>query len=200
MLLNYFLDVLKNAPTYFSEHTNAAIFVGVLALLQFLLVVVMGWKTSAEVRFILHFLSIVRFLTMVFSGIVLVSFDQIAVSSDYTSTRFYIELLIASIVVIVLIGTAIMKSNPDDETMDNAGSQLLEGIFISIVLLVFIFTALETKLPDFGFDLFDKTLGTWIMNGFMSLTSGFVLSAFEIIIGLICASVIKSGSKNPNSY
>ena len=137
---------------------------------------------------------------MVFSGIVLVSFDQIAVSSDYTSTRFYIELLVASIVVIVLIGTAIMKSNPDDEATNNAGSQLWEGIFISIVLLVFIFTALETKLPDFGFDLFDKTLGTWIMNGFMSLTSGFVLSAFEIIIGLICASVIKSGSKNPNSY
>ncbi|MDR1806061.1 MAG: hypothetical protein LBQ80_04750 [Clostridium sp.] len=103
------------------------------------------------------------------------------------ANRFYIEVIIAVAAFsafLVLLAGIVKKLNDDiEESMAKPiGEFIGKGIIVIIGCAIFIFTGLEEKLVDFGFSLFGKTLGEWILNIFFAAVAGELFSiAAEVL-------------------
>ena len=200
--VNYLIDIVKNCPEYFSDHKILAIVLGVLTLILLLINIIGAISFTADLpnkssKTLYRLIPFFRIITLALGSVVFFTADQLAGNSDYTSKRFYIEFIIATVVVVLFHSAVLKKINSiaDENTTNDTAGQIIEGIIIVIAMAIFAFTKLDTKLTDFGPKLFSKKLGTWIMNGLMSLTISYVLSIIQLIIGFMYGKSLGNTNK-----
>ena len=105
-------------------------------------------------------------------GIIFMGASELAeIKPEYLSTRFYIEIIISSILSL-LLDIIIIPRIADDETYEEAsdefGEKFLKALTIIILSIVGMLTNVEERLVGFGREIFGKSLGAWVFNAYMS--------------------------------
>ncbi len=187
-LIKRVLEIAKSYPTL---HPGTTWVLGIIYAA--LTVVLVFFQVRAAKGFVakvlIFFYALIRSTFMMFAGFVfLVGGAEASLDYSFLTNRLYIETAIITVLFgATSVGILALTENPgDDDPEEDAemGKALLRGILFIIVCIVFIFTKLDDKLVGFGFTIFKKTIGDWILSWFLAAAVWSVLGFVQNLVQL----------------
>lgn len=122
-------------------------------------------------------------------------------TTDLFNTKYYVKIIaitvlytIVKIILISLNGNDAAQDDDDDpgEILGN----IVKGLVLVILSLIFIFTNLEAGLSDFGFVIRGKTIGDWVYGAYAAWSGAIIISFLASVVELISTLTILPVSKN----
>jgi len=194
-LIKMVIQIAKGYPT---QHPIATwILAGIyLVLAAWIIIVSVMSAKGATAKILTFFYSLIRVACMMLASFVFfVGGAEATLDYGYLVNRLYIEAIISTVLFAgASVLVEVLKGKPDEEDdndYDEIGKAILKGILFTAVSLVFLFTKLDSKLIGFGFVIFKRSIGDWILTWYLAAAVWAVLGLVQKLVNLFFMLILR---------
>jgi hypothetical protein len=196
-VLNFINSALGAAMQYMSDRPLYFMIAVIFVLACIVGTLYLSWIQASELMdkltriFYMIFMSIACVFLSPITFVFLLAEDILVAEPEIISNQFLIEAIVIVVLYTLLEAVAMWinlkrkTQTQDKEKVAKIHGTIIYGAICVGATLVFIFTDAELILPDWGFSLFGKTLGQWVLNTYLAAIflslMGFARDIIQII-------------------